>query len=488
VALPSLRGLTSRLLLNRLRTARAVARLAYRLHQRKPALIDRRGTLSYAQLQERVLRLQAWMRAQGLRKGDIVFTLLPETGEQYEARLATFENGTIFASFHKHLPPDAALATIERVRPALFIHDPLLSAPILDAVRARQPGLRLLALGADYEQALAGHAPAWGTEAVDEEDVFALHMTSGTTGLPKAIGYSHRKYLDSMRLIARSIDLRPSGRQRPVHMLGVPLTGPGSGMVLPTLLSGALLVMPEDFQARTLAALVQQLTAPAQPQRVVAVQPWPAALVPVVDAGMAGEGGLPGLPPLQTWLVRQGVVQTPEGERAFSLTLRVPVPWLQSQAQPAAAPAPAPPLTALFAGKPQALQSGTWALVLQSAEPAAARTSALLVLEFPPLAQVAVYGRDMLQARQDPWLQMAVLQASGHLPKDEDGIRDREAGLCQTPGCPYAGRASCAQPFCLALRAVPPPDPVEPLPLAGGGGVPASTPRRMAAWRARVIG
>jgi len=212
------------------------------------------------------------------------------------------------------------------------------------------------------------------------------------------------------------------------------------------------------------AALVQQLTAPAQPQRVVAVQPWPAALLPVVDAGTADEGGLPGLPPLQTWLVRQGVVQTPEGERAFSLTLRVPVPWLQSQALPTALPAPAPPLAALFAGKPQALQSGTWALVLQSAEPAAARTSALLVLEFPPLAQAAVYGRDMLQARQDPWLQMAVLQASGHLPKDEDGLRDREAGLCQTPGCPYAGRASCAQPFCLALRAVPPADPVEPLP------------------------
>ncbi|WP_119964002.1 class I adenylate-forming enzyme family protein [Simplicispira lacusdiani] len=276
MTLPSLRGLTSRFLLSRLRTARAVARLAFRLHQRKPALIDRRGTLSYAQLQERVLRLQAWMRAQGLRKGDIVFTLLPETGEQYETRLATFENGTVFASFHKHLPPEAALAMIERVRPALFIHDPLLSAPILDAVRARLPGLRLLALGADYEQALAGHAPAWGTEEVGEEDLFALHMTSGTTGLPKAIGYSHRKYLDSMRLIARSIDLRPSGRQRPVHMLGVPLTGPGSGMVLPTLLSGAVLVMPEDFRATTLAALVQQ-------HRVTRAFLSPSAIIDLLD-------------------------------------------------------------------------------------------------------------------------------------------------------------------------------------------------------------
>jgi len=215
---------------------------------------------------------------------------------------------------------------------------------------------------------------------------------------------------------------------------------------------------------RMVAALVQQLTAPAQPQRVVAVQPWPAALVPVVEAGGAQEDGLP---PLQTWLVRQGMVQTAEGARAFSLTLRVPVPWLQSQAPPPAAPAPAPPLAALFAGRPQALQSGTWALVLQADEPAAgARTSALLALEFAPLAQAAVYGRDLLQARQDPWVQMAVLQASGQWPRDEDAARDREAGLCQAPGCPYAGRAACAQPFCLALRAVPPPDPIAPLPPA----------------------
>jgi hypothetical protein len=121
-------------------------------------------------------------------------------------------------------------------------------------------------------------------------------------------------------------------------------------------------------------------------------------------------------------------------------------------------------LAALFAGKPQALQSGTWALVLQSAEPAAARTSALLALEFAPLVQPPVYGRELLHARQDPWLQMAVMQASGQVPKDEDATREREAGLCQTPGCPYAGRASCAQPFCLALRVVLPSGSVEPMP------------------------
>lgn len=272
----SLRSLVARFLLGRLRTARAVARLTYRLYPTRPALIDRRGTLSYAQLQDRVLRLQAWMQAQGVRKGDVVFTWLPETGEQYETRLATFENGAVFASFHKHLPADAALSTIARVKPTVFIHDPLLSAPILQAVRERLPHLRLLALGDDYEQALARHAPAKGTVEVHEDDVFALHMTSGTTGLPKSIGYSHRKYLDSVRLIAQGVDFKPPAHGPDVHMLGLPLTGAGSGLVLPTLLAGAALVMPEDFSALTLARLIAR-------HRVSRAFLSPSAIVDLLD-------------------------------------------------------------------------------------------------------------------------------------------------------------------------------------------------------------
>lgn len=288
MAIPSLRSLVARFLLNRLRTARSVARLAYRLHPHKPALIDRRGTFTYAQLQDRVHRLQGWMQARGVQKGDVVFTWLPETGEQYETRLATFENGTIFASFHKHLPADAALATIVRVKPTVFIHDPLLSAPILAAVREALPGLRMLALGADYEQALAQHAPAASTAEVHEDDMFALHMTSGTTGLPKSVGYSHRKYLDSVRLISRSIDFKPPAGGPDVNMLGLPLTGPGSGLVLPTLLAGAALVMPEDFRPTTLAGLIQK-------HRVSRAFLSPSAIIDLLDEPTLGEYDLSSL-------------------------------------------------------------------------------------------------------------------------------------------------------------------------------------------------
>jgi hypothetical protein len=195
--------------------------------------------------------------------------------------------------------------------------------------------------------------------------------------------------------------------------------------------------------------LVQQLTAPVLPQQVLRAQPWPADL-----ARMLGGGDEAVLPPLQNWLVRQGSVQTPEGARGFSLTLRVPAAWLQAQLpSQAVAPAPAAPLQAAFAGPPQALQSGVVALVLQGTDPAAARTSALLVMDFQPQQVAQVYGREM-SMRLDPWVQMAALQASGQVPREEDKARSGDRGLCHTPGCPYAGRAECEQPFCLALHSV----------------------------------
>lgn len=230
--------------------------------------------------------------------------------------------------------------------------------------------------------------------------------------------------------------------------------------------SGATSVTPEwpasGLSApllRMVRAVVEQLTASGTPQRVTAAQVWPLGLAQALESG-AVDGALSGdVPPLQTWLVRQGTVQTPEGPRGFALTLRVPVPWIASlsAAPGAAASTPASlqaPLQVPYSGNAPSLQSGVFALVLQGAEPSLPRTSALLVLDFQPQLAAAIYGRDMLQARLDPWTQMAVLQASGQVPREEDKSRNGGQGLCHTPGCPYAGRAECEQPFCLALRSV----------------------------------
>jgi uncharacterized protein with beta-barrel porin domain len=192
-----------------------------------------------------------------------------------------------------------------------------------------------------------------------------------------------------------------------------------------------------------------------------------------------------------TWLVQQGVVQTPQGERGFALSLQVPQAWAQMQtgAAPPAGTAPAgaalltgggaAPLKLPFAAPAQQLESGALALVLQGPGPAGERlrTSALLWLDFQPLpvaaqgaqsaqsaaaalagllpsTQAAQQAMVALQARNDPWLQMAALQASGQQPRDDQRLQERRTGLCTELGCPYRGKASCAQPFCAEMNRV----------------------------------
>lgn len=285
----------------------------------------------------------------------------------------------------------------------------------------------------------------------------------------------------------------------------VPTSSAGAALPLPvaTALATTPLASPVATSAPALPAtgvrpvvqqlvqsLLQQLAPPQLPLQAVRIQPWTPALVQWLEAASApapsastasaqGAAPLPldeGLPPLQTWLVHQGVVQTPDGPRGFALTLRLPLAWVEAQ-PPATSATPAPtaatpmavatagtPVAAplVFADRAQALPSIPLALVLQNAasEGPAARTSALLVLEFQPLAQASVYGRELATPRLDPWVQMALLQASGQLAVEEEQARRRAEALCDTPGCPYLGRATCVQPFCSAMRAVIPVVPV----------------------------
>ncbi len=248
-------------LIRRFVTARDIVRFAFRFYGKRIAIIDRRGAFTYRQVAERSLRLSAAMEASGIRKGDIVFTWLPETGEQFELRLATFENGTVAAMFHQALSAEAALQSIRTLKPKLFVYDCGMARDMIDQVRAEFPGLLCLALGVEYENFLAAHAPRRSQTELEEGDYASLHLTSGTTGQPKAIGVTHGKYLAQLRMMAQDLSTGNTASKAngpDVNLVGLPLTGPGGGLVLPSVLSGAALVVPTDYSIPTLTSLIRR--------------------------------------------------------------------------------------------------------------------------------------------------------------------------------------------------------------------------------------
>jgi hypothetical protein len=249
---------------------------------------------------------------------------------------------------------------------------------------------------------------------------------------------------------------------RPLQML---TAQPGSAALLQALAQAAVQQGGTAGQAcalRTAAALSPTLAAALQ------------AATPPSSASTA-----PATPPLQNWWVQQGALPTPQGERGFSLTLQVPVAWAQSMG--AAAPAggspqaAAPALRLPWPAHTPLPASGPIALVLQPQDaPAAARTSAVLWLEFQPAPLGAAHAnatpggtglplfapalaqevQQLLQSKSDPWLMMAAAQAANAVPDARRPLGEHRTHLCTTEGCQYQGRAPCAQPFCREMNRV----------------------------------
>ena len=194
----------------------------------------------------------------------------------------------------------------------------------------------------------------------------------------------------------------------------------------------------------------------------------------------------PRLPLLQNWLVQQGTLVSPQGERGFAITLQVPAAWAHAlgSAQPAAGVAVPPnalpgSLMRLAVADFNTLHSGPLALVLQpgaSGAPGTAglATSALLWLELQPQGAATVQPsasvaaglplampapalaqevQQLLQNKSDPWLMMATAQAANAFPVLRRNSEHR-SHLCTTEGCQYQGLAPCAQPFCSEMNRI----------------------------------
>ena len=237
---------------------------------------------------------------------------------------------------------------------------------------------------------------------------------------------------------------------------------------------------------QAVAQSAAQLASGAQPpssalQTAAALSPTAAVALDQAQQGSAPGSAAPRLPQLQNWLVQQGTLVTPQGERGFSLTLQVPAVWAQA-AGAALTPALAAGTTLrLPVADFSTLSNGPLALVLQPLAPAAVAvgtsalaTSALLWLELQPLsAATAAAGpsqlaglplampapalaqevQQLLQNKADPWLMMAAAQAANALPVPRRNSEHR-SHLCSTEGCQYQGLAPCAQPFCSEMNRI----------------------------------
>ncbi len=158
---------------------------------------------SYGQIVDRVKRLAVALEDLGVRKGDRVATLAWANHQHLEAYLAIPSIGAVLHTLNLRLHHDDLSYIVNDAQDSVLIVDESL-LPLFEKFREQVNVRHVLVTsvsgaattpspGLDYEQLLSAADPAKFREAaVDELDAAAMCYTSGTTGRPKGVLYSHR--------------------------------------------------------------------------------------------------------------------------------------------------------------------------------------------------------------------------------------------------------------------------------------------------------
>ena len=168
---------------------------------------SRRATFS--EVADRAERLAAALTRLGIRQGDRVGTLCWNNQEHQEAYLAVPGMGAVLHTLNLRLAPEQLTFIINHAEDRLIIVDGSL-VPILARVRDQLKTVeQVIVTGSDdasalgevlgYEELLAGEQSGFSWPDLDERSASALCYTTGTTGDPKGVAYSHRSvYLHSL--------------------------------------------------------------------------------------------------------------------------------------------------------------------------------------------------------------------------------------------------------------------------------------------------
>jgi fatty-acyl-CoA synthase len=167
----------------------------------KTAVVYGERRYSYGELEERVDRLSSRLRDAGLQKGDRIAFLCPNTPPMLEAHFAVPAAGLVLVAINTRLGKDEVSYIVEHSGAKMVfvdseLEDLLADVDGVETVRIEDTGEQ----GDPYEDYLAEGSPEPAPDVLeDEEETISINYTSGTTGRPKGVMYTHRgAYLSAL--------------------------------------------------------------------------------------------------------------------------------------------------------------------------------------------------------------------------------------------------------------------------------------------------
>lgn len=162
--------------------------------------------LTYHEFERRIHRLAAALAALGVAPGDTVGVLDWDSHRYLECFFAVPMMGAVLHTVNVRLSPEQIAYTIEHAEDdVLIVNAEFL--PLLEQIGGRLGRVRAVVLLADedagpataarlageYETLLAAAPDTFAFPELDEDTCATVFYTTGTTGLPKGVCYSHRQ-------------------------------------------------------------------------------------------------------------------------------------------------------------------------------------------------------------------------------------------------------------------------------------------------------
>jgi fatty-acyl-CoA synthase len=227
-------------------------------------------TTTYSNVRHRALRVAQRLERDGIKLGDRVATLAWNTWRHLEAWYGIMGIGAIYHTVNPRLFPEQIVWIINHAEDRIVMTD-LTFVPLLEKLADKLPRVERYVVLTDqahmpatqlknavaYESWLAEVDGDFAWKSFDENTAAGMCYTSGTTGNPKGVVYSHRSNVlhsmisavpDAMDIASRDV-VMPVVPMFHANCWGLALTAPmtGSALVMP----GAKLDGPSVYELLT---------------------------------------------------------------------------------------------------------------------------------------------------------------------------------------------------------------------------------------------